>query len=140
MSAKYTNLNKAKGKSTMTIDIITACEGLAGAITAIGGIYSGTRHILASSRRKKEEYRQSILNQASQEMAKIKSELEEKIKDLEVELAVQKENLSRDIGHMREIYNAEIKVLADKIDSLRTDLQDQHSTMVNLLTKLVNSK
>lgn len=115
-------------------------EGAAGAVTAFGGLYAGARHLIVGHKRKKEEYRQSILNKANEEMAKIKTELEEKIKGLENELANQKENIYKDLGHLKEIYNAEIRTLGDKIDSLRSDLQDQHQSMVALLTKLVDSR
>ena len=124
----------------MVIDITMALEGAAGAVTAFGGLYAGFRHVVTGSKRKKEEYRQGIINQANEEMAKIKSGLEDKIKVLEVELASQRASVARDFSHLREVYNAEIKVLGEKIDNLRSDLQDQHSSMVNLLTKLVNSR
>jgi septal ring factor EnvC (AmiA/AmiB activator) len=124
----------------MTVDLNTAVGICAGAVTAIGGVYTTIRHVIASSKRKKAEHSQAILNEAKTEMAKIEASLNEKIKNLEVELQNQKDNISKDLAHLKEIYGAEIKVLGDKIESLRSDLQDQHSSMVALLTKLVNSK
>ena len=62
------------------------------------------------------------------------------ILDLKLELDTQKENVSRDLGHLREVYNAEIKVLGEKIENLRQDISQQHQALVGLLTKLVDSK
>jgi len=124
----------------MNIDMNTAVEGLAGAVTAIGGIYTAGKHFITRAKKKKERYRQEILDQASSELARVEAALSEKIKLLEIQLAVQKDNVSRDLGHLKEVYNAEIKVLADKIDDLRKDLSDQHQSMVALLTKLVDNR
>jgi len=124
----------------MAMDVIGIAEAVGGVATAVGSIYAGAKTIIASSRRKKEAHKQEILKQAAEEMYKIKAELESKIKDLQVELEATKENISRDMSHMREVYNAEIRVLGGKIDDLRNDLSDQHQSMVNLLTKLVNSR
>lgn len=124
----------------MQIDIWTAIEGAAGLVTAIGGLYTAYRHLRAAQHAKKEAERNSILAKAKEEADKIRRELEEKIQKIESEIQNQKETIAKDMGHMKEMYNAEIKALAGKIDELRSDLQDQHSSMVALLTKLVNSR
>ena len=72
------------------------------------------------------------------EMAKIEEELSEKIKKLDIELRNQKDNIARDLSHLKEIYGAEIKTLASKIEDLREDLSQQHQSLVALLTKLVD--
>jgi hypothetical protein len=124
----------------MVIDISTVFEGAGGAITACGGLWAGYRHIRYGIADKKERYRAAIIAEAKEEMAKVEAKMSVRINNLEAELSNQKDNMVRDLGHMKEVYNAEIKVLGEKIDSLRSDLQDQHQSMVNLLTRLVNSK
>lgn len=124
----------------MVIDIVTASEVLGGGATALGALYTSFRHIRFSLQAKKDREKQAILSEAYKKMADVESDLNQKIKNLEIELEAQKINVHRDLDHMREIYNAEIKVLGEKIDSLRQDLQEQHASMINLLTKLVNSK
>lgn len=124
----------------MGIDLNTLIGTSAAAITALSILYAGYRQITHSFASKRALERESILKIAKEEMAKIEAELEEKIKRLEIELEAQKMNVSRDLDHLREIYNAEIKALGEKIDDLRSDLSDQHSSMVALLTKLVNSR
>jgi len=124
----------------MVIDISTLFEGAGGAITAVGGLWAGWRHVRYGMADKKEKYKAAIVAEAREEMAKIESKMNVRINSLEVELSNQKDNMVRDLGHMKEVYNAEIKTLGEKIDALRSDLQDQHQSMVNLLTRLVNSK
>ena len=124
----------------MNIDQNTASAAIGGIVTALGALYGATRHAIARSRRKKEEYRQGILKEANDSMTKIKAELEEKIKSVESEIQAQKLNVSIEFSHFKETHNAEIKVLGEKIESLRQDLHDQHQALVSLLTKLVESK
>lgn len=122
------------------IDMSTTIGITAGVVSVSGGIYTAFRHITLGSAIKREKYKEEILKQAKEELNKIEFVLSDKIKKIEIELESQKLSVSKDLGHMREIYNAEIKVLGEKIDTLRSDLQDQHQSMVALLTKLVNSK
>lgn len=122
------------------MDLTTATGITAAVVTAVGGIYTSYRHVTLGMAIKREKYKEDILNQAKGEMSRIEDKFEEKIKKIEIELESQKLSVSKDLGHMREIYNAEIKTLGEKIDDLRSDLQDQHQSMVALLTRLVNSK
>lgn len=124
----------------MNIDLTSALGTAAVAIPVLSGLYAGYRHVRYGIKAKKDAERDAILFQATQEMKKIRKELEEKIQRLEEELQLQKDNISKDLTHMRELYSAEIKTLSGKIDDLRKDLQDQHSNMVALLTKLVDSR
>lgn len=122
----------------MNIDFPTILEASAGAITAVGGLWSAWRHIRYGMQAKKDRERQEILDKANEELFKVKVELEIKIKHLQEEFETHKESLGKDMDHMREIYNAEIRSLGEKIESLREDLGQQHSQMVALLTNLVN--
>lgn len=122
------------------MDLNTLLEASAGAVTAFGGLYTGYRHIRYSIQAKKDKERQELLDKANEEMLKVKKDLEEKIQKLEAEVASQKENIYRDLGHLKEIYGTEMRVLSEKIDEIKSNLNDQHSAIVNLLTKLINSK
>jgi coenzyme F420-reducing hydrogenase alpha subunit len=122
------------------MDINTLLEASAGAITAFGGLYTGYRRICTGIQFKKDRERQELLNRANEEMLKVKKELEEKIQKLEEEVKSQKENIYRDLGHLKEIYGAEMKVLSGKIDEIKLNLQDQHSAIMTLLTRLIDSK
>lgn len=122
----------------MTIDLALACEGLGGAVTAVGGLYAFGKRLIANSKRKKEEHKQAILEQAKEEAQKIVNSLEDKVKKLEVEFRAQEMSISKDLSHFKETYNNELKVLGEKIESLRQDISQQHQALVGLLTKLVD--
>jgi hypothetical protein len=121
----------------MQFDVPTMVEALGSLVAVIGGLYTTYRHISLSLKIKKENEKQAILDEAKTELDKVSIELNEKIKDLEIELALAKENITKDFVHMKEIYSAEINELGSKIEALRQDLQSQHSQMIELLTRLV---
>lgn len=121
----------------MSIDPNVAVEGAVGAITAIGGIYTGFRHILSNYKKKREKYRQSILEEAKLEVERVRQDLENKIKEVELELNVQRENVAREMDHLKETYNTEIRILGQRVEELRQDLTLQHGSLMALLTKLV---
>ena len=117
-----------------------AIEAIGTALAAIYPIFIGFRHFLGSFRKKREAHRDSILKQAGDEMNRIKEDLEGKIQVLRDELDTQKDKVSTELSHMKEIYGAEIKALGEKIENLRQDISQQHQSLVNLLTKLVDSR
>jgi uncharacterized membrane-anchored protein YhcB (DUF1043 family) len=122
------------------MDISTLLGTSAGAITAVSGLYAGWRHIRYSLAAKKDREKQAILDKAKDELDKVEAKLNEKIRLLHEEIEDHKQNITKDLGHMREMYDGELKNLGNKIDELRRDLSDQHSQMVALLTKLVDSR
>lgn len=122
------------------IDPNTALEFATGTITGTIAIVTAIKKLLGRHRKHKEEYRQSILKQAKEEVEKFKTELEEKIKKLENEFELQKASVSKDFDHFRETHNAEIKILGEKIENLRQDISQQHQALVGLLTRLVDSR
>jgi formylmethanofuran:tetrahydromethanopterin formyltransferase len=122
------------------IDPNIALEAAAGAITAIGGVYTAVKKWIKHSADKKEKYKQDILSQARSETEKFKVELEEKIEKLETEIETQKQSIYKDIGFLKESYSNEIKNLTEKIDNLRDELKTQHTGILSLLTKLIDGK
>jgi len=48
--------------------------------------------------------------------------------------------LSKEIEYVKEAYKGEIKNLGEKIESLRSQVQEQHNQLIGLLTKLVQDK
>ena len=120
---------------TITNDTIIAATGAIAALGTVWAIIQGISHGL---KRKKEIYRQAIIDEAKAEMELVRLLLEEKIRKLEVELETQKEAVRKDLSHMSALYDAETKVLGEKIEALRQDLLQQHQSLVGLLTKLVN--
>ena len=109
----------------------------AGIITACGGIYSGFRRLSMNLKIKKEREHQAILDKAAEEMDRIKSNLEEKIQALEIDLATQKTSVDKDLQHMRENYMLEMHAVSEKINDLRDQLNQQHAQLVTLLTRMI---
>lgn len=124
----------------MTVDINVALEAGAAVITAVGGLYTAGRRVIAHSKKKSEQYREGILKQANDEMGKVKTELTEKIKSIETELENHKVNISKDLGFLKQTYSTEIKNLGDKIETVREQLNTQHAQLVALLTRLIDTK
>lgn len=122
------------------IDIGTA-TGIIAAIATTGGmIYTSYRHVTLGMAIKREKYRESILDQAKEEVAKVSVLLEDKIKKLEVELETQKQIVTNEFTHVKDTYNAEVRVLGQRIQELREDLAASTKSMLELLVKLVDSK
>ncbi len=124
----------------MIIDIPTAVETVAGVTTAIGAVWTSVRHMQNAAKLRKEKEKEHILALAKEEIDKVEAQLKEKIDQLEIELEVQKKSVEQEFGHIKEIYGAEIRSLGEKIEGLRQDLSAQHANMINLLTKLVNTR
>ncbi len=124
----------------MNIDFSTLLGSSAGAVTAMGGIWTAYRHVKFSLQAKKDRERQAILDKAKEELGRVEAKLELKIRSLQEEIEIHKQNMDKDLSHMREMYDGELKNLGNKIDELRRDLSDQHSSMVALLTRLVDAR
>jgi len=122
----------------MGFDLPTLLGTSAGAVTALSGIYAAYRHVRYGIQTKKDKERQDLLDKANEELAKVETKLREKISSLEQEFETHKTNLAKDLDYMKASYNAEVKILGEKIEDLRQDLNSQHSQMVALLTKLVS--
>lgn len=117
---------------------VTTYAGIAGAAaTVLGAAYPIYKSFKKASKAKEDKYRDDILGAAKIEAERIKTELEGKIRALEEEFKVQKQVVSRDFSHFKDIYTNEIKVLGQRIEELRQDLGVQHSSLVSLLMKLV---
>ena len=114
---------------------------LAGIITAVGGAWLTVRKIQKDKEQQKEAFKASILAEAEESLKIKETALQAKIEAAEGRLDNLKESVEKDLAHLRETYNGEIKNLAVKIEDLRSDLRNQHTQMVSLLTKMIeNSK
>ena len=114
-------------------------------VLAPSGILSGAatlwyygRKILKEIKKSKEESASKILEEAKQFDKEIKEKLEARIDLLETQLHNLEENVSKDINHIKETQASEIKNLASKIDELREELRTGHSSLIQLLTRLVD--
>lgn len=122
----------------MAYDLSTLLEASGAVISGLGSVYVGIKHLKYSFQDKKSKERQAILDKANEELAKVEDKLNKKINSLQLEFETHKTSLSKDLDFMQSTYNAEIKVLGERIESLREDLVTQHGQLVNLLTQLVS--
>ncbi len=114
--------------------------GLAGFITAgctaIYHIYK-IRKVFTADR---QEFRQSILDEAKSIGDRSSRELENKIESVESDLENLKYSTQKDVQHLKETYTNEIKNLSERIENLREEIRAGHSSMVTLLTALVEKR
>ena len=124
----------------MTIDPQVAAEASGTLLTLVMGVYAAIKHMRKRNRIAKAKYRQDILDQAEAQVTKVKTELESKIEKLEIELEAQKLNIFKDLSHIKENYSMEIRVLGEKIEDVRAQIQQQHAQLVALLTRMIENK
>jgi transposase len=89
-------------------------------LAGLGGAYAYTRKILRIRHA-------NILQEAKEYDKIIKKQLEDKIHEMET-----------NIIHLKEIYSSEIKVLGDKIEILRSEIQHQNMSIMTLLGKMID--
>ncbi len=109
-------------------------------IIALSGLLLTWQKIVKNAKKDREEQEAKILQTAKEEDALLKSKVDARIERLEDHLKTLEANVNKDILHLKETYAAEIKVLGEKIEALREELRGQHSQMVTLLSKLIESK
>ncbi len=117
---------------------ITTLMSVAAATTALGGAWLTIRKIAKDNDRRKKQYTAEILQSAKEADQSLKVRLESKVHELEIQLRTLKENVDKDITHLRETYNGEIKFLGQKIEELRSEVRNQHAQLVQLLTKMID--
>jgi hypothetical protein len=109
-----------------------------GLVVAVSGLVLTWQKIVKNAKRDREEHAARILQAAKEEDSLLKAKLEARIEKFGAELKNLEFNINKDISHVRESYNTELKNLGEKIENLRTELSNQHSSLLALLTKLVD--
>jgi hypothetical protein len=97
--------------------------------TALGGLgsaYVGLRQLINGRERDKKKQFNALLQAAKDNDAILKQNLEAKIHDLE-----------NSLNSMGVINKQNMEFLADKIEDLRKQLNDDHVQLLTLLTKLI---
>lgn len=109
-------------------------------ITTISGLVLTWQKISKNAKKDRDEHAAKILQSAKEDDSLLKAKLEARIEKIDLSLKNLEFNVNKDITHLKETYSAEIKVLGEKIETLRDELRNQHSQMVALLSKLIDSK
>ena len=107
------------------------------AVITLGGAWLTIRKIAKDAAKTKKEQAAEILHAAKEEDSLMKAKLEARIESVKAGLANLELNVNKDIGHLRDTYNGEIRNLGQKIEELRSELKNQHGQLVSLLTEMV---
>lgn len=130
---------------------ISTILAIAGAVTAVGGAWLTIIKLNASYRKQRDLEAAKILHSAKEEISKTKTAIladrvlvqnrfEARLEALEQTVETNKESVEKDMQHIRETYNGEIRNLGQKIEDLRSELRNQHGQLVGLLTKMIENK
>lgn len=106
-------------------------------LTAIAGCYVPVRAVLNRRDKEKKRLAATILQSAKENDTALKLHLENRIHEIEGKLESLRENVDKDLSHLKETYNSEIRFLGQKIEELRKEVHDQHGQLVQLLTKMI---
>lgn len=98
------------------------------------------RKISNDAERQKKVQEAKILQAAKEADASNYAKLDSKIHDLAIELKVHKESNQKDLDHLRETHNSELKNLGEKIETLRDELRQQSKNILELLTKMIGKE
>jgi hypothetical protein len=122
----------------MDIDVQSA--GILGTILVIVTIVVTWQKIVKNAKKAKEDERATNLAAAKEADRLIRTQLEAKIEKLESQLNNLEISVTKDLIHLKDNYTSEIKNLGDKIEVLRDELNQRHSTLIDLLSKIVVKK
>lgn len=122
---------------TMDLNTIGAVCGI---FTVVGGAVLTWQKIARNIAKSKKSRDAAILQEAKEAISKVKIELEAGIKANSQELENLKANVDKDLSHLRETYNGEIRNLGQKIEDLRSELRNQHGQLVQLLSKMIENR
>jgi ABC-type phosphate transport system auxiliary subunit len=112
----------------------------AGSIITIGTIVTIGQKIVKNLRKSREERDAKILQSSKEEINSAKLKLESHIKEVEAKLETLKVTVEKDLEHIKDMNNAEIKALGEKIQELRDELKEGHTNLLNLLSDLIKRK
>ncbi len=122
-----------------------AILAVAGAISMIGGSWLTVRKIQKDAEYSREKHEGAILAKSQAQIDKavnerklVQKEFEGRLAEIEQDLVAHRASVEKDFAHVRETYNGELKNLATKIEDLRSELRNQHTQMVSLLTKMID--
>ena len=107
-------------------------------ITTLGGAWLTVRKVVRDAEKQKKHYAAEILQSAKEADQALKVRLENKVHELETQLKSLRENVDKDITHLREYHSSELKFLGQKIEALREEVHSQHSQLVQLLTRMID--
>jgi uncharacterized protein YlxW (UPF0749 family) len=114
--------------------------GALGIALCVATLIVTIQKVFKNFRKEREEYAAKVMQSAKEDDAILKAKLEAKIEALSVKINSLEESVNKDMEHLHATYTSEIKNLGDKIENLRDELRQQHSGLIDLLSKIVGKK
>ncbi len=111
-----------------------------GALAAILGAAATFSKLKASFREELREETDKAIEYARDAARNDVELLKVQVENLSKEINRLEDSFQKDVAHIRETYNNEIRNLGNKIEELREEVRGQHSQLVTLLTKLVSNR
>lgn len=110
---------------------------ISGAVAAVGGAILTVQKILNNLKKAKKEEAERILQQAHEAVLELKVVRDAEFVALKAKVDALEESVEKDLAHLKETYNGEIRNLGSKIEDLRQELRNQYTQMVGLLQKMI---
>lgn len=118
---------------TLIAPVVIALSTLVGLYLSVAKIKAGFKKELEEETAKAIEYAR---DSAKNDIALLKTQID----GISKEINRLEDSFQKDVTHIRETYNNEIRNLGHKIEELREEVRGQHSQLVTLLTKLVSDR
>jgi len=117
------------------------------ALSVIGGAWlAASRAVKGSEKEKAKEIQDAVdkaveaeKGRAHEELEAMQLKLDSRIDAARAEIENLRASFEKDIQHIRETYNGEVKNLGQKLEDLRTEVRNQHGQLVSLITKLIET-
>lgn len=118
---------------TLIAQLLIALSTLLGLYVSVSRLKAGFKQELAEETEKAIDL---VKATGQTDVAILKGQIE----NLTREITRLEDSFKKDVSHIRETYNSEIRNLGHKIEELREEVRGQHSQLVTLLTKLVSER
>lgn len=64
--------------------------------------------------------------------------LKMRVEELDKDIKQLEKNMDKEMDHLKEVYSNELKGLSVKVDELRDEIRTSHSSLISLLTKMID--
>lgn len=115
-------------------------SGILGGAIGFATLIISLQKITKNIKKDRDEREARILQHAKEEDSFLKAKLEARIEKIDAKLQNLELNINKDMTHMRQSYESEIRSLGEKIELLRDELNTRHSSLIELLTKIIGKK
>jgi hypothetical protein len=120
------------------MDIYSSILPAAGAVSIVSGAWYSVLKILRELRKTKKAEADRIIEECKELDLIAKNKLEAKINLLEAQLHNIEINVAKDLSNLKESHAVALSNLSEKIESIRDQLNEQHSQLLSFLTRLLD--